>query len=277
MHKIAKLFVFSSILLSLSTVAQKNKKQDDKLVLIVTEFGTIKIRLYPSTPLHSENFFKLSKEGYYDSLLFHRVIQAFMIQGGDPLSKNAAPGTMLGGGDIGYTIPAEFVDSLYHKKGALCAARTENPEKASSGCQFYIVQGKTFTDAELNNFESSINGRRKQSLFSQWINLPENSELKNQFVSYQQGGKNDSLNLLVSQKIEPALNAELAKKGPFKYSDEARNAYKTIGGTPHLDHNYTVFGEVVEGLEVIDKIVAMQTDGNNRPLQDVRMQVSVVE
>lgn len=189
-------------------------------VLISTSYGDLKIRLYDEAPLHKANFIKLVSEHFFDSLLFHRVISGFMIQGGDPDSKNSAPTQMLGGGDVGYTIPAEFSNLLYHKKGAICAARTENPEKKSSGCQFYIVQGKPASDAELDMFDKN-------------------------------------------------------RKVP--YSPEQRNVYKTKGGTPFLDMNYTVFGEVVEGLDVIDKIAAVQTQPGDRPVKDVRMTVTLVK
>ncbi len=189
-------------------------------VKITTDSGVMVIRLYDKTPKHRDNFIKLASAHFFDSLLFHRVINGFMIQGGDPQSKNAAAGTMLGGGDVGYTIPAEFDTSLFHKKGALAAARTNNPEKASSGCQFYIVQGKKYTDADLNMMEM-------------------------------QSG--------------------------MKFSPAKRNIYKTIGGTPFLDMNYTVFGEVESGLEVIDKIAAVPGDGANRPLADVRMKIEVLK
>jgi peptidyl-prolyl cis-trans isomerase B (cyclophilin B) len=181
--------------------------------VIHTDYGDIKVRLYDETPKHKENFMKLAKEGYYDGLLFHRCIQAFMIQGGDPDSKNAQPGQMLGNGGPGYTIPAEFVSTLFHKKGALSAARmgdNVNPNKESSGSQFYIVQGKTYTDAQLDGM-----------------------------------GKT--------------------------FTEEQRKAYTTVGGTPHLDNGYTVFGEVVEGFEVIDKIAALAQDQYNRPNTDVKM------
>jgi peptidyl-prolyl cis-trans isomerase B (cyclophilin B) len=184
--------------------------------------GDIVIRLSDSTPLHRDNFLKLVKVGYYDSLLFHRVINNFMIQAGDPNSKTAAAGLALGNGGPGYTIPAEFRTTLFHKKGVIAAARSGdnvNPTKASSGSQFYIVQGKTFTDPGLDSLETMrLNGRK----------IP------------------------VSQ----------------------REVYKTIGGTPHLDQGYTVFGEVVKGLEVVDKIAAVQTSkaqDRDRPLQDVRI------
>lgn len=189
-------------------------------IKLTTDSGVIVIRLYDKTPKHRDNFIKLATEHFFDSLLFHRVMNAFMIQGGDPLSKNAQPGTMLGNGDVGYTIPAEFDTTLFHKKGVLAAARTNNPEKASSGCQFYIVQGKKYTDSELNMLEM--------------------------------------------------------QKG-MKFSPAKRKIYQTIGGTPFLDMDYTVFGEVESGLAVIDKIASVFTDGNNRPLGDVRMYIEVIK
>ena len=192
-------------------------------IKLTTDSGIIVIRLYDSTPLHRDNFIKLVNEHFYDSLLFHRVIKGFMVQGGDPQSKNAPSDAMLGMGDVGYTIPAEFDTALYHKKGALAAARTDNPEKASSGCQFYIAQGKKYSDDELNMMEGQM-GR--------------------------------------------------------KFSAAQRKAYKTIGGIPFLDMNYTVFGEVEKGLEVIDKIAGVPTTGNeagNRPLGDIRMKMEVIK
>jgi len=193
-------------------------KEKRQTVEITTEFGVIKIMLYNETPKHRDNIIKLAGEHYYDSLLFHRVIREFMDQGGDPDSKHAPAGAMLGGGDIGYTIPAEFNPLLFHKKGALAAARNNNPQKASSGCQFYIVQGKKMTDAELDNIE---------------------------------------------------------RQRGVKYTPEQREVYKTIGGTPQLDQNYTVYGEVYEGLNVVDSIANVPVDHNDRPLKDVRMYMKV--
>lgn len=191
-------------------------------VLIKTSVGNITIMLYNETPKHRDNFIKLAEEGYLDSTLFHRVIKNFMIQGGDPDSKNAAKGQMLGMGGPPYTIPAESNPKFYHKKGALAAARNGdqvNPTKASSGSQFYIVQGKKYTDAEL---------------------------------------------------------LALEKQTGRKFSEAQKTAYKTVGGTPFLDMNYTVFGKVTEGLSVIDKIAAMATDGNDRPLSDIKMSVTIL-
>lgn len=192
----------------------------DTLIEISTDLGTMKLKLYKETPLHRANFIKLAGEGFYDSLLFHRVIKGFMIQGGDPQSKNAAPGQMLGSGDVGYKIPAELVDTLFHKKGVLAAARDNNPQKASSGCQFYIVQGKVMNENEIAMAEQRMG---------------------------------------------------------FKMSEEQKKAYMTLGGSPWLDRNYTVFGEVIEGLDVIDKIAAVPTAPGDRPLQDVRMKIRLIE
>jgi len=213
------LVVFSASAQKDSTIKKKDRKRD---VLMQTTMGDIVIRLSDSTPLHRDNFLKLVKVGFYDSLLFHRVIKDFMIQGGDPDSKRAATGQPLGGGSPGYTVPAEFRKTLFHKKGVIAAARTGdniNPTKASSGSQFYITQGKVFTDAGLDSVEKfRLNGR--------------------------------------------------------KIPSEQRAVYKTIGGVPHLDQGYTVYGEVVKGLEVVDKIAAVQTSraqDRDRPLLDVRI------
>jgi len=204
-----------------STLKKKDRRRD---VLLQTSYGDITIRLSDSTPLHRDNFLKLVKVGFYDSVLFHRVIKNFMIQGGDPESKHAQAGQALGSGGPSWRVPAEFRATLFHKKGVIAAARDNNPEKASSGSQFYIVQGKVFTNAGLDSVETfRLQGR----------------------------------------KIPAAQ----------------REVYTTIGGTPHLDQAYTVFGEVVKGLDVVDQIAAVETFKspdranplNDRPLQDVRI------
>jgi len=215
------LFITAFSLFSFSQQNIKLKKKDRKRdVELVTSNGSIILRLSDSTPLHRDNFLRLVKSGYYDGLLFHRVIKNFMIQAGDPKSKNAQAGQLLGDGGPGYTIPAEFRTTLFHKKGVLAAARQgddENPEKASSGSQFYIVQGRTFSDAGLDSIE----------------------------------------NLRLHRKI----------------SFSNREVYKTLGGVPHLDQTYTVFGEVVRGLEVVDIIAAEPTSRQplDRPLKDIRI------
>lgn len=204
-------------LVMLPAMAFKNRK-----VKVITPYGTMIIRLYDQTPKHRDNFVKLAKRHFYDSVLFHRVIKDFMIQGGDPQSRRAKAGEALGEGGVGYTIPAEFQLDLFHKKGVLAAARDNNPAKASDGCQFYIVQGKKFTDETLDNVEKNRLGGRKIPV-------------------------------------------------------DQREVYKTTGGVPHLDQNYTVFGEVIKGMEVIDKIAAVKTDQRDRPLEDVPMKVRVIK
>ncbi|MFN4006352.1 MAG: peptidylprolyl isomerase [Chitinophagaceae bacterium] len=223
-------------LLSMGAMAQVKKtapklvapaaKSKEKLVEIMTSMGTIVVKLYDSTPQHRDNFVRLVQEGFYDSLLFHRVIDGFMIQGGDPTSRNADSTTMLGAGSAPGVerIPAEFKNNLIHKKGALAAARDNNPQMASSNCQFYIVQGKPYSDVEINMMEC----RARQN--------------------------------------NPA----------FTYTDAQRKVYKTLGGTPFLDQNYTVFGEVVKGLEVIDLIAKVPRNGNDRPLKNVYMKMRLL-
>ncbi|MFM1745511.1 MAG: hypothetical protein RLZZ630_1448 [Bacteroidota bacterium] len=224
MNKILTLSLLILFLGSGHISAQKKSKAmnttpPDTLVELTTNLGTMKLKLYKETPLHRANFLKLVQEGFYDSLLFHRVIKDFMIQGGDPQSRNAAPGQPLGSGSIGDRIPAEFVDTIFHKKGALAAARDGNPQKASSSCQFYIVQGKPMNDQEIQMAEQRVG---------------------------------------------------------FKFSPAQIEAYKTVGGSPWLDRNYTVFGEVIEGIDVIDKIAAVQTAPGDRPMQDVRMKMRII-
>ena len=251
----------------------------DKIVLIKTAYGNIKIRLYNETPIHRDNFIKLVSEGFYDSLLFHRVINNFMIQGGDPDSKNAKKGQTLGNGGPGYTLPAEFKPDLFHKKGALAAAREGdrvNPEKRSSGSQFYIVQGKIYTPEELSVMEDRLNQNIKVDLIRKYIMAPENAKLKAKIDSLQKIKKYDEVNLLVKD-IESAIKDDYDKADKFKFTEKQKELYTTIGGTPHLDGAYTVFGEVIEGLDVIDKIAEVKTDNNNRPLEDVVMSITVVQ
>jgi len=224
MNRVVKLYYslfFALILINnISLSAQIN---DVPMVIIETSYGNIKIKLYDETPLHQENFLKLVSEKFYDDQIFHRIIKGFMIQAGDPDSKNASPGQPLGRGDLGYTIPAEFNRDLFHKKGALAAARLPdniNPDKESSASQFYIVQGRVYSGSELDNMER--NGIH------------------------------------------------------IKFTGEQRRIYTTTGGTPHLDYSYTVFGEVTEGLEVIDKIAAVETDKRDRPLKDIKLKIRVI-
>jgi cyclophilin family peptidyl-prolyl cis-trans isomerase len=210
-----------ALLLSVASFSVQAQEQQPIRVKIETDSGTIIVRLYDETPLHRDNFIRLVREGFYDDLLFHRVIKDFMIQGGDPTSRNAQPGVMLGsgGGDM-ERIPAEFHPNLYHKKGALAAARDNNPAKASSACQFYLVEGKKVTEGELNMMESRLG---------------------------------------------------------IKYTPEQRQVYTTIGGTPFLDQNYTVFGEIESGIEVVEKIAKTQKGPGDRPLNDIKMKITEIK
>ncbi|MBY0244782.1 MAG: peptidylprolyl isomerase [Sphingobacteriaceae bacterium] len=207
-----KLFFFCFIFCAFQALAIKPKC---KYVKISTKKGDCIVRLYNETPMHRDNFVRLVQTGFYNDLLFHRVIKGFMIQGGDPSSKNAKPDAMLGEGDVGYKLYAEIRDSLFHKKGVLAAARDNNPEKASSGCQFYLVQGNVFSDEQLNQIEL----RRSNQKIPEW----------------------------------------------------QRQVYKTIGGTPFLDQNYTVFGEIVKNIQLVDAVAAVPVLASNRPKEDVKM------
>ena len=236
---------------------------------IETSLGNIVVKLYDETPKHRDNFIKLVEEGIYEGTLFHRVIKEFMIQAGDPQSKNAPKGKSLGSGDVGYTLPAEFVYPKYfHKKGALAAARqgdNVNPKKESSGCQFYIVTGKVFSDSTLLGMEHQINQSRLTNAFNALAQ-------KHMKQIYKMRKENDESGLMALQNtlIEQA-KAEVAKNPEFHFTPEQIKAYTTIGGTPHLDGEYTVFGEVVEGMDVIDKIQKVKTDRSDRPEDDVKI------
>jgi cyclophilin family peptidyl-prolyl cis-trans isomerase len=213
---------FFTLILLFAAVTSFAAKPKHSFVRVKTDKGECVIMLYNQTPKHRDNFLKLAKEGFYNGTLFHRVIKEFMIQGGDPDSKTAKPEQALGEGDLGYRVDAEFRDSLFHKKGVLAAARDNNPEKASSASQFYIVQGKKWTDESLDQVQ---------------------------------------INRMQGRKI-PASQ---------------REAYKTLGGVPHLDQNYTVYGEVVKGLEMVDSIASVKTAAGDRPVVDVKMEISVLK
>lgn len=226
MKRIILITLGLAVLFTITTALVSERKKETK-VLISTSYGDITIKLYNETPQHRDNFIKLVNDQFYDSLLFHRIIKDFMIQGGDPDSKNAKKGKMLGNGGPGYTIPAEFSTNLIHKKGALAAARLggpENPNKESSGSQFYIVQGKKFDKKEVDKILKQKNANRAEQL---------------------------------------------------SYTEEQYKAYETIGGTPHLDMDYTVFGEVIKGLDVIDKIAAVSTGKASRPKEDIKMTITI--
>jgi len=214
--------LFTILLACTLAITAFAKPPKNQYVRIKTSYGQCIIRLYNETPKHRDNFIKLAKSGFYNGTLFHRIIQNFMIQGGDPDSKNAKPGQALGEGDLKYKVPAEFNDTLFHKKGVLAAARDDNPEKASSATQFYIVEGKRYTDEDLDKLEQ---GRLKGHKVPEW----------------------------------------------------QRQWYRSVGGTAQLDHSYTVYGEVVMGLDMVDRIAAVKKDVKDRPLEDVPMTVEVLK
>jgi Peptidyl-prolyl cis-trans isomerase (rotamase) - cyclophilin family len=254
---------------------EKMENQKETMLLIQTDLGDIKIKLYNETPQHRDNFIKLAKEGFYDGTLFHRVIKDFMIQGGDPDSKNAAKGKMLGSGDTGYTIPAEFVyPQLFHKKGALSAARQSdevNPKKASSGCQFYIVTGKAYSQGQILNMEQQINHGKVEEVFNTLVSKNA-AKIKKLRLDRDKDGL---------YELQEELIAEAKTKADsmpdFKFTPEQVKAYTTVGGTPHLDNQYTVFGEVVEGLDIVDSIQKVKTNRADRPEEDLKMKVIVLD
>lgn len=246
-------------------------------VVMKTSLGTIKLKLYNETPQHRDNFIKLVKEGQYNGLLFHRVIKDFMVQGGDVTSKDAPMNKQLGAGDLGYTVPAEFVYPKYfHKKGALSAARTGdevNPEKESSASQFYIVTGKVYKDAELAQMEKQKEGRLKQSIFAR-LQKENSAKIK---AAYQSGDKAELAIIRDTLVGKTEMEAE-KRKDETKLTPEQREAYKTIGGVPFLDNEYTVYGEVTEGLDVVDAIQNVKTNRQDRPLENVVIEsVSIIE
>ncbi len=244
-------------------------------VLIKTTEGDILVRLYDETPRHRDNFIKLAKEGYFDGTLFHRVIKDFMIQGGDPESKGAPKGKMLGTGGPDYTLPAEFVyPQLFHKRGALSAARLGdevNPDRESSGSQFYIVWGKTYKAAELKQMEKQMAMQQEQAVF--------NGLAKEHHAEIMDLRRNrDRQGLMELQdKLVAETKAKCRETGTPQFTEEQVEVYTQVGGTPFLDNQYTVFGEVEEGLEVVEKIQNCETLRGDRPKEDVSMTVEVME
>lgn len=243
-------------------------QMNETQVLMHTSMGDIQLKLYNETPKHRDNFIQLVKDGTYNGLLFHRVIKDFMIQGGDVTSKDAPMNKSLGAGDLGYTVPAEFnYPKHFHKKGALCAARTGdevNPERASSASQFYIVTGKKYSDAELNQMEKQLENRLKQSIFARL-----QAENKPKIMEYYRSGNKEELAILRDTLIgKTELEAE-KRKDEAKLPKEIREIYKTEGGVPFLDNQYTVYGEVVKGIEVVDAIQQVKTNRQDRPTENV--------
>lgn len=243
-----------------------------KLRIVTTE-GDIVVRLYDDTPKHRDNFLKLAKEGYFDGTIFHRVIKDFMIQGGDPDSKGAPANKMLGTGGPGYTIPAEFVYPKYfHKRGALSAARQGdevNPMRESSGSQFYIVWGKKYNDGELKQMERQMAMQQEQNVFNELV-----QQYRKEIMEMRRNRDQNALQSLQEKLIEETKK-KCREMGTPLFTEEQKTAYKTIGGTPFLDNQYTVFGEVEAGLEIVEKIQNAETMQGDRPKKDISIRIEM--
>jgi cyclophilin family peptidyl-prolyl cis-trans isomerase len=265
------------IVFGFSVSCSQINSEKDSFIIIETEFGNMKVKLYNETPKHRDNFIKLTEKGFFDDLLFHRVINGFMIQGGDPDSKNALQGKMLGDGGPGYDIDAEFNENLFHKKGVIAAARESdqvNPEKKSSGSQFYIVQGRKMTDEEMNQMEQKVNESKRNTRIQNAVMNDMN--LMKKVDSLQSTGNTAELNKII-EGLGKKIDETYKNEAKYTIPEDHRKMYREIGGTPFLDGSYTVFGEVVEGLDIIDKIAAAQTDKNDRPEKDIKMKIKLVK
>lgn len=271
----AHLLLVASCILLFSGCRQQNPNNRTRLEIETSE-GDILVELYDETPAHRDNFIRLAQTGFYNDLLFHRVIKDFMIQGGDPESKNALQGVLLGAKDTGELIKPEFRYPLYfHKRGTLAAARESNslnPDKKSSGSQFYIVWGKKFTEKELSEVEQSRNEQILQDKTNQLF--ADNEMHLNQST--------DEMDMATLQQLMDSLRSEaklqIENTGSwFHIPDSIRSIYKNEGGTPWLDNEYTVFGNVIEGLEVIEKIQSLPTDANGRPIKDIKMKIKLLK
>jgi peptidyl-prolyl cis-trans isomerase B (cyclophilin B) len=269
MMKFKYLLLIIGVVIFTSCASEK-----DYIVTIKTEYGDMHAILYDETPKHKENFIKLIEEGFFDSTLFHRVIKDFMIQGGDPNSKGAKKSASIGNGGPGYTIPAEFNKDLFHVKGSLSAARQgdqTNPKKESSGSQFYIVQGKVLTEEELTVDLNTL-GRAAQQMMQQ----PKFDSIKQVCIQiYQTEGPEAYGKQLI--ELKDLIASEMQVNISKDINPDRLKAYTTIGGAPHLDDEYTVFGKVIDGLEIIDKIADQKTDRADRPIEDVMMKMTVEE
>jgi peptidylprolyl isomerase len=274
--KLKKMPILFLVLLPLMSFscAERNKSyntvEDNIIVRVETIYGNIDIKLYNETPLHRDNFVKLIKEGFYENLLFHRVIENFMIQGGDPGSRKAGADARLGSGGPGYTIPAEINEGLFHKKGALAAARqgdNVNPERESSGSQFYIVKGTVYTREQLAQMEAQINDQQMHAMMTGVFRKLEREAINNNIQpDYRE----------ISEKATAMVDDHFRESGYFTFSQSQYEAYSTLGGTPHLDGSYTVFGETIKGFEVIDKIAAAETGIADRPVSDIVMSIKIL-
>jgi len=278
MKVVLRVLIVSVIFLLVYACNQKptvavEKAEVRKKIEMITDYGTMVLELYNETPLHRDNFIKQAQAGLYDSVLFHRVIDSFMIQGGDPDSKYAKSGDTLGNGGLNYTIDAEFNPNLFHKKGVLAAARDGNIERASSSTQFYIVEGRVFNDSLLDLAQLRVNTWLAEHYFK--IDPKNKALLDSMQIALE---KEDMEKYAVYSEHIHSMSKTYTNFDPYRITEAQREVYKTIGGTPHLDQNYTVYGEVIEGIEVIDSISLVQTGAFDRPVKDVRiLSVKVVE
>ena len=247
-------------------VGQPTNQNDNTRVLIKTNYGNIAVKLYNKTIQHKENFLKLVNQNFYDSLLFHRVIKNFMIQAGDPDSKNASSETQLGGGSPGYTVKAEFYPEYYHKRGALAAARQNdrvNPEKRSSSSQFYIVQGEVLSPGKLDTILMMKNQKLREQIFNSQI-----QKATPELHAFKEKNDREGFNRFAG-KLRQKSDSLYERAEKYSLTNKQRQTYTTAGGYPSLDGDYTVFGEVVDGMDVVDKIAAVETGAANRPVKDV--------
>lgn len=269
------MFLLGILLAAVFSCGNAKSEGEEAHVIVKTDFGNIKIRLYDKTTEHKKNFEKLAEEGFYNGLLFHRVIKNFMIQGGDPDSKSAEPGQKLGGGALDYTLPAEFVPEYFHKRGAVAAARRgglTNLEKRSSASQFYIVQGDIFSHGELDTMEIIKNQQIKNDLVRDYL-----MAIDDEIQEFRKNDDREGFAMRVTEISDQVDSLIAARNLVFKFSNEQRDIYTTIGGYPSLDGEYSVFGEVVDGMEVVDKIASLETDKSDRPLQDVKMEIELIK
>lgn len=253
-----------ALVLAVSACGDKPLKPGEPVYVTITStMGDVTVKLYDDTPLHRDNFIKLCRENAYEGVLFHRIIKDFVVQGGDPTSKAHEPGVLYGDGDGGYTVPAEIVPEHFNKRGALIDAKETddvNPERASAGTQFCYIQGKVWDDAGLDSMESRINRIRKN-----WIGSIFRNRLLKQNPDLAAADKADELNA----EVQKLLSDTLSSLQPMIIPESHREVYKTLGGSPHLDGSVTIFGEVVEGLDIVEKMSLVPTDDNDRPIEDV--------
>lgn len=256
------------IALTILTFSCSQDKNDSRIIKIQTEKGEIVVRLYNETPIHRDNIIKLADEKYYDGQIFHRIINNFVVQGGDPTTKNALPDSLYGNGGPDYLLDAEIKDTLLHKRGAIGMAREGddiNPEKKSSGSQFYIVTGKTFTQQQLDDLEKKLESKNKSKIYK--------TIFENKLAKLKDKTNIDTVSL--SLEISIAFDSIWEKEPKFRLTEMQRKIYSTIGGIPHLDGNYTVFGEVIQGMDIVDYFSAVNTDQNDRPMKDIKFNIVV--